>query len=95
MGILETSLYPGFADKWFQRELFQQLHAVFIGSLSLYCTQLREGLLAACITMAMHTLPMCMGIPGRTNSHALVDRDSRGWLTVSVGRFEQLLQLLY
>ena len=42
-----TFVYPGLADRWFQSELFQQLHVIFIGSLSLYCMQLCEGLLRA------------------------------------------------
>ena len=37
MGILETFMYPGLADRWFQNELFQQiLYVIIIGSLSLY-----------------------------------------------------------
>ena len=64
--MLETFVYPGLADRWFQSELLQQLDVIFIGSLSLYCTQ-REGVLRVlqCTVQykRRHT------VYGRTNRH--------------------------
>ena len=81
-----------------ESERFQQSHVIFKGSLSLYRTQ-REVVLRVlqCTVYNTKVDTTCVGKPGRTNRAYRCRSTEARWpitVRVSIGRFEQLLQLV-